>query len=97
MPALKPASASNWTPVTYEERLLLRNNNGHACSSGRALRPQSGFGKFDMKSLPTACSKCGIIGVAVGPGLRQLMRMPCGASVNDRTAVYALIASFDNP
>ena len=53
----------------------------------RALRPQSGFGKFAMKSLPTAFSKCGIIGVSVGPGLRQLMRIPCGASVNERTAV----------
>jgi hypothetical protein len=83
--------------VTYDDRGLLRNSSGHACSSGRALRPQSGFGKFVMKSLPTACSKCGIIGVSVGPGFRQLMRIPCGASVNDRTAVYALMASFDNP
>ena len=97
MPALNPASASNCTPVTYDERGLLRNSNGHACSSGRALRPHSGFGKFAMKSLPTAFSKCGIIGVSVGPGLRQLMRIPSGASVNDRTAVYALIASFDRP
>ena len=49
MPALNPASASNCTPVTYEARGLLRNSNGHACSSGRELRPHNGFGKFAMQ------------------------------------------------
>ena len=50
-----------------------------------------------MYSLPTAFSNSGIIGVSVGPGFRQLMRMPCAASGNERNAVYALIASFERP
>ena len=50
-----------------------------------------------MYSLPTAFSNSGIIGVSVGPGLRQFMRMRRAASGNDRNAVYALIASFERP
>ncbi len=50
-----------------------------------------------MYFLPMAFSNSGIIGVSVGPGFTQLMRMPCAASGNDRNAVYALIASFERP
>ena len=43
--------------------------------SGVEFRP-IGFGKASMKSLPVTSMKSFIIGVSVGPGLRQLRRIP---------------------
>ena len=50
-----------------------------------------------MNSLPTYCSKSGIIGVSVGPGLMQLTRMPFSARAYDAQNVQMMIASFDGP
>ena len=66
--------------MTNDERGLLRNTIGHACSSATAWRP-SGTGNSSMYFLPIAFSNSGIIGVSVGPGFTQLMRIPCPREV----------------
>ena len=48
-----------------------------------------------MNALPIWSSKSGIIGVSVGPGRVQLMRMPLSASARDRHTVQTMMTSLD--
>ena len=86
MPALKPASASSCVPVTYDERGLFRNSSGHACSSGRVATPER------LREVRHEVLADGLLEVRhhrrVGrAGVEAVDADPCGASVNDRTAV----------
>src|SRR5215468_3052948 len=48
-----------------------------------------------MVALPAASSNAGIIGVAVGPGFRQLMRTPRSPYVVHARATYWFTTTFD--
>ena len=70
-----PPSVISADPVIAEAPALLRNTSGAACSSGVWNRP-SGIGYASQKPSTTLALRLGSIGVSVGPGIVQLIRIP---------------------
>src|ERR1700712_453780 len=95
-PAVKPPSAGSATPLIKEAAALFRKTSASACSRADDRRP---IGCVDQSTeAGDALAKWSvIIGVSVGPGSRQLIRMPRLMSDWDWTIVQTINASFEKP
>ena len=81
-----PGDVRSGAAVEEEQRVGLLSGRGAATS---------GTGKLSMNSLPMCASKSGIIGVCVGPGLIELIRIPLSAQAYDAQSVHTIRASFE--
>jgi len=84
------------TPLTKRIASEASSTSGSAISSGVALRPTGAWKYCSMKSRPACWWKAGSIGVSVGAGDRQFMRIRRGSSETARCIVYQMMHCFEN-
>src|SRR4051794_12950857 len=94
--APKAASTTRLRPFTYELSSALRKTSAGAISEGVASRPADCAAVQSIAPEPIAVRNSGIIGLSIGPGLTQFMRMrPSNQHGRARSIVYTITHSFE--
>ena len=90
-----PWSTTSCTPLMPLAAPLFRNTSGYAISSGvRCSVPAAARNSVPNPSHTSALARAR--GVSVGPGMIELMRMPCFMSGIAWRPTYAFIACLAN-